>query len=98
MGGAPSPYIVQGLLCSVTRSRALQACSDSLSDPRFGGGISWLSPRYSVYSEEYRGTKGKTAELTPVGLQNDNKTKSKWRDFMARRVPRQGSSRALPCP
>ena len=37
MGGAPSPYIVQGLLCSVTRSRALQACSDSGAYLGFGG-------------------------------------------------------------
>ena len=68
MGGAPSPNIVQGFPCSVTRSRALQASSDSYIRPRFGGGISRLSPRYSVYSEEYRGAKGKTTELTPVEL------------------------------
>ena len=46
----------------------LQVAATVISDPRFGWGISRLSPRYSVYSEEYRGAKGETTELTPVEL------------------------------
>ena len=38
MGGAPSPNIVQGFPCSVTRSRALQACSDSYIRPKIWWG------------------------------------------------------------
>ena len=40
--GAPlvvlSPNVVQGFLCSVTRSRALQACSDSYIRPKIWWG------------------------------------------------------------
>ena len=38
MGGAPSPNIVQGFPCSVTRSRALQASSDSYIRPKIWWG------------------------------------------------------------
>ena len=38
MGGAPSPNIVQGFPCSVTRSRAQQGCSDSYIRPKIWWG------------------------------------------------------------
>ena len=83
MGGAPSPNVVQGFLCSVTRSRALQVCSDSLSDPHLVGGYRGCHRGIRFTRRDTGEPRARLLELTPVGLQ-DNKTKSKWRDFMAR--------------
>ena len=67
-GGVPRQYIEQRFQVGHQDIGRCRLAATVISDPRFGGGISRLSPRYSVYSEEYRGAKGNTTELTPVEL------------------------------
>ena len=45
MGGAPSPNIVQGFPCSVTRSRAQQGSSDKSHSSQVGTYVKYIQSR-----------------------------------------------------